>query len=142
MKTNEHNTITVEASISAPVEKVWELWTSPEHITKWNAASPDWHTPHAVNDLRAGGKFLSRMEARDGSVGFDFEGTYETIIKHALIVYLMADGRKVKIIFSGNGSETKIIETFEAENVYSFEQQRDGWQAILNNFKNYTEAYK
>lgn len=133
------NTITVQATISAPLEKVWDYWTLPEHITKWNAASDDWHTPHAVNDLRAGGKFISRMEARDGSVGFDFEGTYETVIKHVLIVYSIADGRKVKILFSGEGSETEIIETFDAEEIHSEGQQREGWQAILNNFKSYTE---
>jgi uncharacterized protein YndB with AHSA1/START domain len=140
MENNEYKTITVETTIAAPVEKVWEVWTSPEHITKWNHASDDWHTPYAVNDLRAGGKFLSRMEARDGKVGFDFEGTYETVIKQVLIVYLLADGRKVKVYFAGEDNNTNIVETFEAESVHTVEQQRDGWQAILNNFKKYTET--
>jgi uncharacterized protein YndB with AHSA1/START domain len=140
MENNKQETITVQATIVAPVEKVWEYWTSPEHITKWNAASDDWHTPKAKNDLRAGSKFLYRMEAKDGRVGFDFEGTYETIIKHVLIVYTIADGRKVKIYFAGEGSETNIVETFDAENMHTAEQQRAGWQAILNNFKSYTEA--
>lgn len=132
-------TITVQATVSAPVEKIWELWNSPEHIIKWYAASNEWHTPKAKNDLRTGGKFLYRMEARDGSVGFDFEGTYETVIKYVLIVYSIADGRKVKIYFAGEGGETNIVETFEAENTHTTEQQRAGWQAILNNFKKYTE---
>ncbi len=134
------NIITVQAEISAPLEIVWEYWTLPEHIINWNAASDDWHTPHAVNDLREGGKFLSRMEARDGSFGFDFEGTYETVVKHALIVYKIADGRKVKISFSAEGNGTRIVESFKAENVHTPEQQQEGWQAILNNFKNYTEG--
>ena len=135
-------TITVQATISAPVEKVWDYWTLPEHITQWNAASDDWHTPHAENDLRPGGKFLSRMEARDGKVGFDFEGTYETVIKYALIVYSMPNGRKVKVYFSGEGEITNIVETFDAEDIHTAEQQRAGWQAILNNFKSYTEGNK
>jgi uncharacterized protein YndB with AHSA1/START domain len=142
MENNKHETITVQATISAPVEKVWNCWTQPAHITQWNAASDDWHTPHAENDLRPGGKFLSRMEARNGKVGFDFEGTYETVIKYVLIVYSIADGRKVKIYFSGEGSETNIVETFDAESTHTADQQRAGWQAILDNFKSYTESNK
>ena len=142
MESTKTTTIKVEATINAPIEKVWKLWTLPEHITKWNNASDDWHTPHAENDLRTGGKFLSRMEAKDGSFGFDFNGVYDKIITNQLIVYTLEDGRKVKIDFSANGKEMRVIETFEPENENSHELQRSGWQAILNNFKKYAEANK
>ena len=142
MKPTESATIKVEVTINAPLEKVWKLWTLSEHITKWNNASDDWHTPRAENDLRTGGKFLSRMEAKDGSFGFDFNGVYDEIITHELITYTIEDGRKVKIDFSSNGKETKVIEAFEAENENSHELQKNGWQAILNNFKKYAEANK
>lgn len=132
--------ITVQANINAPVNKVWETWTIPEHITQWNNASPDWHTPVAENDLRVGGKFLSRMEAKDGSFGFDFEGIYDAVVNHELISYNLADGRNVKIIFIDKGYQTEVIETFDAENENPVEMQREGWQAILNNFKNHTES--
>lgn len=140
MESNEFKLITVETTIAAPVEKVWELWTLPEHIVKWNNASDDWHTPHAENDLRTGGKFLSRMEAKDGSEGFDFWGIYKTVRMYEVIEYVTGDERKVRIEFTGNGNETKVVETFEAEKVNSIELQRGGWQTILNNFKSYTEA--
>jgi uncharacterized protein YdhG (YjbR/CyaY superfamily)/uncharacterized protein YndB with AHSA1/START domain len=132
-------TIKVEALIKVPVIKLWEYWTMPEHIIKWNNASEDWHTPNAENDLRTGGKFLYRMEAKDGSFGFDFEGTYDTVKVNELIEYKIADGRKVRVTFSKAGKKTIIVQTFEAENVHSLEQQRSGWQAILDNFKNYSE---
>ena len=132
--------ITVQTTINAPVEKVWQLWIAPEHITKWCAASDDWHTPRAENDVRAGGKFLSRMEAKDGSFGFDFGGVYDNVKKHELIEYTMGDGRKVSVRFSGEGNSTKVVETFEAENENPIEMQRGGWQAILDNFKKYAEA--
>ncbi|MBI5223995.1 SRPBCC family protein [Candidatus Micrarchaeota archaeon] len=135
-------TITVEVVINAPVEKVWKLWSTPEHITKWNSASPDWHTPKAENDLRTGGKFSSRMEAKDGSVGFDFAGIYDEVKKNELIAYTMGDGRKVRITFTKNTHNTKLVEVFEAEETNSIDLQRDGWQSILNNFKNYVESYK
>ena len=136
-------TITVQATVNAPVEKVWKLWTAPEHITRWNNASDDWHTPRAENDLRAGGKFLCRMEARDGSSGFDFVGTYDEIKKNELIAYTMEDARKVKVTFAkNNGAQTKVVETFEAESTNPVEMQRGGWQAILDNFKKYVEASK
>ena len=106
--------ITVETIVQSPVEKVWQYWTTPGHIENWNNASGDWHTPRAENDLRAGGKFLSRMEAKDGSVGFDFAGMYDAIKKNELIEYTIDDGRKVKITFSSIGNETKVVETFEA----------------------------
>lgn len=136
-----NKTITVEAIIKAPVEKIWKYWTMPEHIKQWNKASDDWHTPYAENDVRTGGKFLSRMEAKDKSVGFDFGGVYDEVKDHKLIAYTIGDGRKVKIIFSGDKNKTKITETFEAENQNPVEMQRSGWQAILDNFKKYTEAH-
>lgn len=136
-----NKTITVEATIKAPIEKIWKYWTMPEHIKQWNKASDDWHTPYAENDVRTGGKFLSRMEAKDKSVGFDFGGVYDEVKDHKLIAYTIGDGRKVKIIFSGDKNKTKITETFEAENQNPVEMQRSGWQAILDNFKKYTEAH-
>ncbi len=134
-------TITVQAVINAPLDKVWQFWTTPEHITEWNNASDGWHTPRAENDLRVGGKFIFRMEAKDGSFGFDFAGVYDEIKRNELIAYIIDDERKVKVTFSKNsGVETKVVETFEAESTNPFEMQRDGWQAILNNFKKYVEA--
>jgi uncharacterized protein YndB with AHSA1/START domain len=132
--------ITVEALIGAPIEKAWRFWTSPEHITKWNNASDDWHTPYTENDLQAGGKFLSRMEARDGSFGFDFWGIYDEVKINELIGYTMGDGRKARIEFIAQGDKCKIVESFEAEEENSLELQQGGWQAILNNFKKYTET--
>ena len=141
METQNNTTITVENTIKAPIEKVWTYWTSPEHIQQWNNASDDWHTPHAENDLQVGGKFLSRMEARDGSFGFDFSGVYDAIKVNDYIAYTTDDGRKVSITFSGQETLTKIVETFEAETTHSIDMQKGGWQAILNNFKKYTEAH-
>ena len=135
-----NSTITVSATISAPVEKVWELWTTPEHIMKWNNASPDWHTPSADNDLRTGGKFSSRMEARDGSFGFDFGGTYDEVKPHELIAYTMGDGRKVSVYFNRENSATKVVEVFEPEETNSHEMQKSGWQSIMDNFKKYAES--
>lgn len=132
--------ITVENTVNAPVEKVWKLWTAPEHITKWNNASEDWHTTRAENDLRVGGKFLSRMEAKDGSFGFDFEGVYTQVRTNEAIVYTIADGRKVEITFTSASDATKVVETFEAETENPIELQRGGWQAILDSFKKYAEA--
>lgn len=140
MATNEKTVITVENTINAPVEKVWEYWTQPEHITKWNYASDDWHTPHAENDLRAGGKFVSRMEAKDGSFGFDFGGIYNAVTTNKYMEYTLGDGRKVKINFNPEGNQTEVVTNFEAEDTNSVELQKGGWQAILNNFKKYTEA--
>ena len=140
METTNNAIITVTTTVLAPAEKVWKLWTTPEHIIKWNNASDDWHTTHAENDLRIGGKFLSRMEAKDGSFGFDFIGIYDLVKENKLIEYTMGDGRKVIIVFTGIGNTTNIVETFEAENENSIEMQRSGWQAILDNFKKYAEA--
>ena len=137
MKAKEN--ITIETHVNAPIEKIWELWTKPEHIKKWNNASDDWHTTRAENDLRIGGKFLSRMEAKDGSFGFDFEGIYDDVTTNQKISYTLLDDRKVDITFLQTENGVKITETFEAENENSLELQKQGWQAILNNFKNYVE---
>jgi uncharacterized protein YndB with AHSA1/START domain len=136
---NDKILITVQAAIASPLEKVWTCWTDPSHIVKWNSASDDWHTPHATNDLRPGGKFTSRMEAKDGSFGFDFEGVYDEVILNEYIEYTIADGRKVKIVFNRNGDHCEVVETFEAETENSVELQREGWQSIMNNFKKYVE---
>jgi uncharacterized protein YndB with AHSA1/START domain len=141
MQTPNKTSITVKTTVDAPIEKVWKFWSSPEHITQWNNASNDWHTPHAENDLRTGGKFLARMEAKDGSFGFDFGGVYDDVRENKYIAYTMGDGRKVEVTFSENGNETDIEETFEAENENSLEMQKTGWQAILDNFKKYTETH-
>ncbi|HYC28114.1 MAG TPA: SRPBCC family protein [Chitinophagaceae bacterium] len=132
--------VTVETTVNAPVQKIWEYWNQPEHITQWGAASDDWHTSHAQNDLRAGGAFNYRMEARDGSMGFDFEGKYDDVAEHKHISYTMGDGRTVNIDFTGEGDTTRIVETFDAETENPVDMQRDGWQAILNNFKKHAEA--
>lgn len=142
MENKEKTIITVSAIVSAPVETVWNKWVNPTDIVQWNNAADGWHTPTAENDLRVGGKFLYRMESKDGSMGFDFDGIYETVKTNELIEYTIGDGRKVKIDFASIGNETKIVETFEAENIHSIELQRGGWQAILDNFKKYIAANK
>lgn len=133
-------TITVETVVGVPVETVWEYWTEPRHITQWSHASDDWHTPYAENDLKAGGKFLSRMEAKDGSFGFDFGGVYDEVITHHTIAYTLGDGRKVRISFTPQDHGTHIIETFEAEETNPVEMQQAGWQAFMDNFKAYVET--
>lgn len=140
MKTMEE--ITVKNTIKAPAAKVWEVWTSPAHITKWNNPNADWHTPHAENDLRTGGKFLSRMEAKDGSMGFDFAGTYTEVVPHQHIAYTLDDGRKVKITLKESDGATELIEVFDPESQNPVDMQREGWQAILDSFKSYTENLK
>ncbi len=132
-------TITVEVLVNAPKEKVWEYWTEPEHITKWYNASDDWHAPEAVNDLNVGGRFKTRMEAKDGSTGFDFEGAYTVVEDGENIEYKMGDGREVSIVFTEEGGVTKVVETFNPEDENPPEMQKNGWQAILNNFKKYCE---
>ena len=131
--------ITVTNTINASIEKVWEFWTTPEHITKWNNASPNWHTPYAENDLVVGKRFKSTMAAKDGSISFDFEGTYTKIEKHSTIVYVLDDNRKVQISFEKTENGIKIIESFDPENQNTEELQKNGWQAILDNFKKYVE---
>lgn len=140
MATSEKTQITVETTVKAPVAKAWEVWTSPEHITRWNAASDEWHSPKAENDLQPGGKFVYRMEAKDGSFGFDFGGVYDEVKPNERIAYTLGDGRMVEVTFTGNGEETTVVETFEAEGTNSIEMQQGGWQAILNNFKKYAES--
>ncbi len=132
--------ISIETTVNAGADKVWAYWNGPEHITQWCSATEEWHTPRAENDLKVGGKFSSRMEARDGSMGFDFGGVYDEVKTNELISYTMADGRKVSVHFKSDGDSTNIKETFEAEEMNPLEMQRGGWQAILDNFKKYTEA--
>ena len=140
MEQPQKTVITIEATINAPVAKVWDYWNQPEHITHWAFASDDWHAPWAKNDLRTGGSFSSRMEARDGSMGFDFGGVYDEVTEHEYIAYTMGDNRKVSVQFKADGDTTHITESFEAEGMHPAEMQRAGWQAILDNFKKYTEA--
>lgn len=140
MSKEEKVFITVSAKITSPVDKVWEWWTNPIHIMKWNNASPNWHTPKAVNDLNKGGLFNYRMESIDGTMGFDFSGRYELIELNSIIEYKMDDGRNATIHFIPNGNITEVIEIFEAEDVNSLELQKAGWQSILDNFKKYTES--
>jgi len=142
METQNKPVITVETTVNAPVEKVWGYWTKPEHITQWNNASDDWHSPRAENDLKVGGTFNYRMEAKDGSFGFDFGGVYDAVTENKYIEYTIGDGRKVKITFSGVDNTTKVVESFEAESTHSIEMQQTGWQNIIDNFKKYVESGK
>jgi uncharacterized protein YndB with AHSA1/START domain len=134
------NPITVETTLNVPVEKAWQIWTEPSHITQWCQASDDWHAPYAENDVRAGGKFKTTMAAKDGSMQFDFEGQYSQVEPNKSIHYEMSDGRKVSILFSNDSGKTKITETFDPEAQHSEEMQRGGWQAILDNFRKYAES--
>lgn len=131
--------ITVEAKVNAPVEKVWSYWNEPAHVTKWNAASDDWHCPAGENNLVVGGSFSFTMAAKDGSFSFDFGGIYDVVDEHKSIAYTMEDGRRVEVSFTANGNTSHISETFDAETTNPIEMQQGGWQAILNNFKKYTE---
>ena len=141
METQNKTLITVENTVNADVEKVWKYFTKPEHVVNWNNASEDWFTPRAENDLRVGGNFVYRMEAKDGSFGFDFGGTYDKIKNNELIEYTIGDGRKVTVnFFSEEKNKTRVVERFEAENMNSIEMQKAGCQAILDNFKKYTEV--
>lgn len=133
--------ITVEAKIAAPIDRVWQAWNSPDDITQWNSASPDWHTPRATVDLRVGGSFCSRMESKDGSMGFDFAGTYTKIVEHQLIETAFGD-RTSSVAFSAGADGVTVRQTFDAEATHSIEQQRGGWQAILDNFKRHVEAHR
>ena len=131
--------ITVETTVNVPIEKAWKYWAEPKHIMNWSFASPDWHTPKAENDLRTGGKFSSTMAAKDGSMSFEFGGEYTLVKNHEKIEYTMGDGRQVKITFTKTPEGVKIAESFEAESQNPIEMQQDGWQAILGNYKTYTE---
>lgn len=132
--------IVVTTTVAAPAQTVWDCWTLPEHITQWNFASPDWCCPRAQNDLRPGGKLISRMEARDGSMGFDFEAVYSVVVPPQQIDMELGDGRKVSVSFSENDGKTVVTESFEPENIHSLDLQYAGWNAILQNFKAYTEG--
>ena len=140
METVNKSAITISTSVNAPVEKVWNYWSEPQHITQWCQASDDWHAPYADNDLREGGKFKTTMAAKDGSFSFDFGGVYTKVEEHKAIDYTLEDGRKVSVRFTDNGTSTDIVELFEAEETNPVEMQRSGWQAILDNFKKYTEG--
>ncbi len=133
--------ITVETTVNAATEKAWECWTAPEHIMQWNNASDDWHTPRVTNDLREGGEFVYRMEAKDGSVGFDFGGKYTKLVEQKQIDFVMDDGRKVSITFDGHDGHTHIAETFDPESENSSELQQQGWQSILDNYKKHVESH-
>jgi uncharacterized protein YndB with AHSA1/START domain len=135
-----NNKITIEAEISASTKKVWNYYTLPEHITKWNFASDDWHCPKAENDLRVGGKLKSRMEAKDGSFGFDFEAIYDEVVDQKKLAYTMPDTRQVIMNFENLGDKIKVTTTFDTENENPVEMQRAGWQSILDNFKKYVES--
>jgi uncharacterized protein YndB with AHSA1/START domain len=139
MSKENNSKITIETTVHAPVEKIWKYWTEPNHITKWNSASDDWHTPFSENDLRVGGKFSSRMEAKDGSFGFDFGGVYDEVKLNEFISYTLGDGRKVEITFLHEENDTKIIQVFDPEKENPIEMQQEGWQSILINFKKYAE---
>lgn len=136
----EQKRITVEATINAPVEKVWKAWNTPGDIVKWNTPDPSWHCPSSENDLRVNGKFNNRMEARDGSFGFDFEGIYNKVDVNREITYTMPDGRKVDTLFAEEGGKTTLITTFDPETQNAPELQKQGWQAILDNFVKYVES--
>lgn len=136
----EKTKITVAVTINAPVDKVWSCFSEPKHIVRWNYASDDWHSPLAENDLRAEGRFNYRMEAKDGSMGFNFTGTYTRVEPHHALEYTLDDNRKVQVNFERGSDGTKVVETFEAEQENSIELQKKGWQSILNNFKNYVEG--
>lgn len=142
MGTSGKTIISVATTVKALVEQVWEFWTSPDHIVHWNHASDDWRTTKAKNDLKAGGKFSARMETKDGSSGFDFEGIYDEVLPQERIEYTLTDGRKVTVDFKPQEGSTGIIENFEADNEYTPKMQKEGWQAILNNFKKYVELHK
>jgi uncharacterized protein YndB with AHSA1/START domain len=139
METAKKAAITVSTIVNAPVAKVWDIWTNPEHIKQWTFASDDWHAPYAENDVRIDGTFKTTMAAKDGSFSFDFGGVYTKVENHKLIEYVLGDGREVKITFTENGNTTKVVETFDPETENSIEMQQNGWQSILDNFKKYVE---
>ncbi|BAV07244.1 Uncharacterized conserved protein YndB, AHSA1/START domain [Filimonas lacunae] len=135
------NTITVSAIVHADSKKVWDYYNNPEHITQWNFADPSWHCPSASNDMRVGGKYVARMEAKDGSFGFDLEATYNAVAEGESFTYAMPNGRQVTVVFQQKGNATEVDVTFDPETENPLEMQRNGWQAILNSFKRYTETH-
>ncbi len=132
--------ITISTTISAPIEKVWACWNEPKHITQWNFAIDTWCCPSAESDLRVGGKLKSRMEAKDGSIGFDFEATYTAVIENQKVEMALEDGRKVEVTFEVSEDQVTVTERFDPESENPEDMQRQGWQAILDNFKRYVEA--
>jgi uncharacterized protein YndB with AHSA1/START domain len=132
--------ITVSTLVEAPIETVWKCWTNPDHIMEWNHASDDWHCPAATNDLRVDGQFSFTMSANDGSVSFDFEGTYTDIVEYINIEYTIIGGRKVSILFEETDQGVHITETFDAEDEHPIAMQQAGWQAILENFRKCVES--
>ncbi|HEY0272974.1 MAG TPA: SRPBCC domain-containing protein, partial [Chitinophaga sp.] len=137
----EATLITVAGTVHAPADKVWDYWTSPAHIAQWNSPSPEWYTSRAVNDLQPGGTFSYRMEARDGSLCFDFEGTFNIVEKNKRVAYTISDGRKVNTLFIPTPEGVYVETTFEAESTHTIEQQQFGWQAIQDSFKQYVESH-
>ncbi len=133
--------IIIEIKVDAPILTVWKCWNEPAHIMEWAHASDDWHAPHSENDLREGGRFVTTMAAKDGSVEFDFGGTYTSVIPNEYIAYTMDDGRRVMVHFEEDGAGVKIIESFDPESENPIEMQREGWQSILNNFKSHVETH-
>ena len=133
--------VTITTTINADTKKVWSYWNEPEHIMQWNSPSDDWGCPRSENDLRVGGKFKSRMEAKDGSFGFDFEGTYDDVVPQKTIAYTMPDGRQVHTTFESQGDKTQVTTLFDPEDQNPVDFQKAGWQAILDNFKKYTETH-
>lgn len=136
---SQKDNIQVKTTVKASLSKVWDYWTDAEHIKKWNAASSDWHTTKVENDLKVDGSFLYRMEAKDGSFGFDFSGAYKKVKTHEQLMYVLDDQREVTVDFSEDGEEVSVIETFEPETMNPVDMQKQGWQAILDNFKSYVE---
>ena len=134
--------ISIETIVKSNIGKVWSAWITPADINQWNAASDDWHNPRSENDLMVGGKFCYRMEAKDGQMGFDFEGTYTKVVPEKVIEYVLGDNRAVSVTFEPVDGGVKVVETFEAEDANSAEMQRQGWQCILNRFASYVESKK
>ncbi|QNM85107.1 SRPBCC domain-containing protein [Polaribacter pectinis] len=135
----ESKKVEIEAKVDKPIQKVWEFWTEPKHITNWNFASVDWHCPYAENDLKKGGKFSFTMASRDGKMSFDLGGTYDEVTENNQISSFLEDGRKVDTYFTAENNSTIVKTIFETENTNPIEMQKSGWQAILNNFKKYAE---
>lgn len=134
--------ITVAVTVNAPIATAWAAFTEPKHMTQWNFAIPEWHCPRAENDLRTGGTFIARMEARDGSMGFDFGGVYTDVQHHRVIAYTMGDGRTVRVEFAASGNTTTVTETFDPETLNPREMQQGGWQSILDNYKKHAESIR
>lgn len=141
METQSKTKITIEADIQASVSKVWEIWNDPAQIVVWNVSSEGWHTPKASHELKPGGRFVFTLAAKDGSMSFDFSGTYDQVIPNELLTYTLDDERKVEVLFKNLGERTRVVQTFEAENTNPVELQRAGWQNILNSFKKYVESH-